>query len=118
MGSIYPKLKVNKSMGFHVHMNLSSMKLPQIIKICQNFIKYEDLIDILMLLSYHSGSPEYFKSNRSSVAIQFVKNINKTFHNNLASYNDMNQLVSLMNSTGHYYKLNLQNLGYWPSTNN
>jgi len=113
MDSISPKLKVNKSMGFHVHVDVSSMKLPQIIKICQNFIKYEDLMDTFMPLSRRSGSSEsdkYFKSNRNSVARLIHKNTNKACHNALVSCNDINQLVSLMNSTGRYYKLNLQNL--------
>merc|ERR1711933_341631 len=100
-------------MGFHVHVDVSSMKLPQIIKICQNFIKYEDLMDTFMPLSRRSGSPEsdqYFKSNRNSVAVSIGKNTNKACHNALVSCSDMNQLVDLMSSTGRYYKLNLQNL--------
>jgi Putative amidoligase enzyme len=43
------ELQVNKSMGFHCHVDVSSLNLQQIIKVCQNAIKYEVSIDIFGL---------------------------------------------------------------------
>ena len=109
MNSIQPKLKVNKSMGFHVHIDVSHLSLRQLIKVCQNFIKYETVFDSFMPLSRRNGSPEserFFRSNRSSVP----GNNNKQRHYALANCADIQSLAGMMNQNGRYHKLNLQNL--------
>ena len=114
LGDIEPKLKVNKSMGFHIHVDVSALALPQLIKVCQNFIKYEDVLDGLMPPSRRSGSAEsdeFFQSNRQTVskALGWDAN-NKQRHEALAACSNTLELVKMMNWDGRYYKLNLQNL--------
>ncbi len=94
-------IKVNKSMGFHVHVDVSRYTDSHIIKICHQFIKYEDAIDLMMPKSRRTGSIEsnsYFKSNAwAAKGYGMVINID--------------ELVQVMNpGNDRYYKLNLQNL--------
>ena len=126
MSEIRPKLQVNKSMGFHVHVDVSALSHTQLIKVCQNWIKYEDVLDRFLPPSRRTGSVEserYFCSNRSSVN-QMVAVLaggggyssgssvihNKQRHEALAACTDIQELVNAMNCDGRYYKLNLQNL--------
>jgi hypothetical protein len=102
-------LKVNKSMGFHVHLDVSALTHNQLIKICQNFIKYEHVVDALLPPSRRTGSPEcdrFFKSNRDAMGMRR----NNQRHLALESCQDVHDLSSLINPDGRYYKLNLQNL--------
>lgn len=100
---------VNKSMGFHCHVGVDGMGLSSLTKVCQNFIKYEDCLDTLMPPSRRTNSPEsrqYFKSNKSAVAGA----TNKERHEALEHCASVRELARLMNPSGRYYKLNLQNL--------
>jgi len=124
MDHITPKLRVNKSMGFHVHVDVSNYSGEQIVKICQNFIKYESVMDTFMPPSRRSGSDEstYFKSNRSAVCDAVLHHhhnhnnvhthtaTNRQCHDLLAQNATIDHLVSTMNTNGRYYKLNLTNL--------
>jgi len=126
MARISPKLSVNKSMGFHVHVDVSNLSCSQIIKICQNFIKYESVMDTFMPPSRRSGSHEstsFFNSNRTSVENGVVNMMygrthhrrvtnvtNRECHDFLARDDDKIRLVTDMNAEGRYYRLNLTNL--------
>ena len=104
-------IQVNKSMGFHVHIDVSGLSTRQLIKVCQNFCKYEHVMDSFMPPSRRTGSMEanrYFQSNRESVA--GVGATNREVHNVLGSCTDLYTLINVMNRQGRYYKLNLQNL--------
>lgn len=110
LSETYPKLQVNKSMGFHVHIDVSGYSIEQLIKICQNFCKYERVMDSFMPPSRRDGSHEcdsYFKSNRNSVQ---PGGSNLQIHTVLENCYDIQTLASKMNRDGRYYKLNLQNL--------
>lgn len=106
------QIKLNKSMGFHVHIDVSQYNVPQLVKICQNFIKYEDVMDTFMPLSRRTGSAEsnrYFCSNKSSVGGEMWSNRQR--HTSLGSCDNLESLADIMNhGNSRYYKLNLQNL--------
>mmetsp|Transcript_2148 Transcript_2148/g.3510 ORF Transcript_2148/g.3510 Transcript_2148/m.3510 type:complete len:371 (+) Transcript_2148:437-1549(+) len=110
-------IRVNKSMGFHVHINVEALSTKQLVKICQNFIKYEDAMDAVLPPSRRSGSPEctdFFRSNRQAMSQSFGLSTHKERHDALQSCRDIRSLANLMNPEGpngsRYYKLNLQNL--------
>ncbi len=100
-------------MGYHVHIDVQSLTHEQLVKVCQNFIKYEDAMDSFMPFSRRTGSSEsnrYFQSNRSSVAMSRGIISNRMCHDALEQTDSTVELVDLMNQQGRYYKLNLQNL--------
>mmetsp|Transcript_26888 Transcript_26888/g.61907 ORF Transcript_26888/g.61907 Transcript_26888/m.61907 type:complete len:461 (-) Transcript_26888:538-1920(-) len=102
---------VNKSMGFHVHIGVQNYPLSSLIKLCQNFIKYEDAIDSIMPPSRRTGSNQskhYFKSNKYAVREPNATNADR--HKALSSCTTIAKLCRMMNPTGRYYKLNMQNL--------
>lgn len=104
-------VSVNKSMGFHVHINVEDMDLSSLKKICQNFVKYEDVIDTFMPLSRRSGSSEsnqYFKSNKLAVGDANASNLER--NQIIAACGATSILCHTINPTGRYYKVNLQNL--------
>ena len=102
-------LKVNKSMGFHLHVDVSDLTHAQLVKVCQNWIKYESQFDSILPRSRRTGSPEcdrYFKSNRDAMP----QTTNKDRHLALENTRNIQELAALMNPEGRYYKLNLENL--------
>lgn len=106
-------LQVNKSAGFHCHVDVSALSLAQLIKVCQNCIKYEDVIDALLPPSRRTGSHEcdtYFKSNyRAMHALGFSTNERR--HKALGACRSKEALAALMNpNQSRYHKINLQNL--------
>mmetsp|Transcript_10368 Transcript_10368/g.15401 ORF Transcript_10368/g.15401 Transcript_10368/m.15401 type:complete len:464 (-) Transcript_10368:138-1529(-) len=103
-------VKVNRSMGFHVHINVEDLSLESLIKVCQNFVKYEDAMDSFMPPSRRTGSDEsnqYFRSNKFDIGPNLS---NKQRHEMLAQCTSLEELCVMMNPQGRYYKLNLQNL--------
>lgn len=102
-------IKVNKSMGFHVHVEVKGMRQGQLNKICQNFVKYEAVFDSLVPPSRRNGSPEsdrYFRSNRDALGCSS----NQERHHAVAICRDIQSLADKMNPADRYYKLNLRNL--------
>mmetsp|Transcript_24419 Transcript_24419/g.52653 ORF Transcript_24419/g.52653 Transcript_24419/m.52653 type:complete len:450 (-) Transcript_24419:3462-4811(-) len=99
-------IKVNQSMGFHVHVNVSGLSLSELKNVCQNFVKYEEAIDSLMPPSRREGN-DYCKSNRLAVAGEWASNVE--IHHSLASCQSVKELGNLM-SPDKYHKLNMCNL--------
>lgn len=112
------RLMVNKSMGFHVHVDASQYSLDQLIRICQQFCKYEPVMDTFMPQSRRTGSEhsdKYFQSNaqviESSSSWSSSHDGIWTVHNRLGRCTDLESLADVMNAgNSRYYKLNLQNL--------
>jgi len=122
LGFFRGQVKVNKSMGYHVHIDVSGLSVPQLVKVCQNFVKYEDVMDRFFPPSRRTGSEEsgrYFQSNRVSVAggtsaysyHGHRTQTNREIHNSLGRCHSIADLADAMHQGGsRYYKLNLQNL--------
>ena len=106
-------LKVNKSMGFHVHIDVSQYSHPQLIKICQQFVKYEAAMDLLVPPSRRTNSPEsnrYFRSSRDAIKTSIgTRSMGEVFKA-IGRCRNIQELAALMNPAGRYYKLNLTNL--------
>mmetsp|Transcript_16491 Transcript_16491/g.35637 ORF Transcript_16491/g.35637 Transcript_16491/m.35637 type:complete len:453 (-) Transcript_16491:138-1496(-) len=103
LGKISSTINVNQSMGFHVHVNVDKMPLPELKKVCQNFVKYEEAIDSVMPPSRRRVN-EFCKSNRLAVAGEGASN--KEIHDSLASCNSLEKLGTLM-SPNRYHKFNM-----------
>lgn len=98
-------IRVNKSMGFHVHVNVEGATLLQLIKICQNFIKYENAMDSMMPFSRRGNT--FCQSNRGVVPGE----TNKEKHESLGRCQTLDDLMDAMNpGDSRYFKLNLVNL--------
>ena len=100
-----PSININKSMGFHVHVNVESLNLANLKNVCQNFVKYEKAMDKFMPQSRHESN--YCRSNRSAFGGR--KTTNKYIHEMIASCTSKEDLGNLM-SPDKYYKLNMQPL--------
>eukprot|EP00978_Attheya_sp_CCMP212_P026689 scaffold88301_cov45-Attheya_sp.AAC.1 len=104
---------VNKSMGFHVHIDVSSLSVSQLIKVCQNFVKYEPIVDTLMPPSRRTDNT-YCKSNRDEMVRSDGRTkltSNKDRHTRIGACKTVKELCEVMNPGNiRYFKLNLQNL--------
>ena len=99
-------IQVNESMGFHVHVDVSDLTLDQLIKVCQNFVKYEHVMDTFVpsaRRSHSSASQLYFRTH------QGIGNINRDRIDRLAACQTIEQLARTM-SPNRYAKLNMHNL--------
>jgi len=100
-------INLNKSMGFHVHINVEHFSLAQLIKLCQQFIKFERAIDSIMPESRRSTVNQFCKSNRAAI----LGTSNRSRNERLAHCYTVDELCSVMNpGNDRYFKLNLQNL--------
>lgn len=105
--------------SLHVQIDVSRLTLPQIIKVCQNFIKYEDAIDTLMPGCRRNNRCSDCRSNKDAMRSDYsnIRQLNNKERNNLiAKCTSFGDLISCLNpEEGQHYKLNLRNLIY-PTT--
>jgi len=99
-------IKVNASMGYHVHVDVSNLSLSELKKVCQNFVKYEAVMDTLMPPSRRTGGrgSKWCQSNRSAIG-----GSNPSMHRIIDACTTVQQLGNTMSPT-KYYKLNMQPL--------
>ena len=102
-----PSISVNSNTGFRLHVNAQDLKCDGLVKVCQNFVKYEDAIDSILPPSRRSGN-RYFQSNKA--ALNRIATTNKERNGAIANCSNTEQLMLLLNPNGKGYKLNLQNL--------
>ena len=95
--------KTANTMSFHVHVDVSDLSLQQLVKVCQNFIKYETVFDSFMP---ETLGERFCKSNQQAIGYH----TNRERHRALAKCESIAALVRMLNPAGRYYKLNLQNL--------
>jgi Putative amidoligase enzyme len=113
-------LRVNKSMGFHVHVDVSDLSVSHLVNVCQNFCRYEDVMDALQPMSRRTNSPEsdrYFRSNLCSFDRRQRHEALETFrhhHNAADPDDDVRTLAHLMNPPHN----NNHNDGYYDGNNN
>jgi len=109
----FPSVRLNKSMGFHVHIDVEKYSVSDLVKIFQQFLKYEDAIDSMMPRSRRTGSAEsnsFFKSNLE-MAKQALGRSKEGIMVSLSKCRSLRDLAHIVNPTGQrYYKLNIQNL--------
>ena len=113
LGSL--QVEANEKNGYHLHIDVSNLTLPQLIKVCQNFVKYERIMDRFFPPSRRTGSKgsdRHFKSNRASVAEDRQGVSNREIHDILTRSQSVAELAAAMNrgDRSRHYKLNLENL--------
>jgi hypothetical protein len=97
-------VEVGRSMGFHVHVDVSKFSCKELAKVCQNFLRIERAMDSFMPPSRREDVQQYCMSNEKVVESAALSNCET-----------LAELASVMNPGEHpgvarYYKLNLQNL--------
>ncbi|KAL7485015.1 hypothetical protein ACHAW6_010613 [Cyclotella cf. meneghiniana] len=98
--------------SFHVHINVAHLSLPQIIKICQNYIKYEEAIDSFMPWHRRDNRCHCCLSNKHAMSEKAQQELtNKERNIMIGKCTSLQELVSCLNPTeGQFYKLHLQHL--------
>jgi len=107
-------IKVNKSMGFHVHIGRSSFNMAQLKNICIMFVRFEKAMDSLMPKSRRGDNNEYGASNRNVVGGTHANHDER--RDVILKCNSIDELMDVMNPEEHpqngrggrYFKLNLR----------
>ena len=98
---------VSTSTSLHVHIDVSTLSIQQITKVCQNFVKYEEAMDSLMPYSQREDRcDEHCRSNKLAVK----GDTNKQRNQRIAACGErLEELIQCMNpDKNHYYKLDLR----------
>ncbi|KAL3933074.1 MAG: hypothetical protein SGARI_003798 [Bacillariaceae sp.] len=103
---------ISTDCGLHVHMDLTDISLADLKKICMNWVKYEDAIDLCIDENRRDSTNEYCMNVRDNM--RFADKTDSEVLELIDSQKSRKGLVNLMNAhpenRNRYYKLNLQNL--------
>eukprot|EP00970_Alexandrium_tamarense_P000960 scaffold106_cov209-Alexandrium_tamarense.AAC.41 len=108
--SSLPAVSTNHTLAsFHVQIDVSNLSTQQIIKVCQNFIKYEDAIDSLMPWNRREDRCFDCRSNKEAMSAQYTTNKQRNVR--IAKCESLKELVQCLNpAESQRYKLDLQHL--------
>ena len=103
---------VNKQCGYHVHVDLTGINFAGVRRICQNWAKYEDAIDLFLPESRRGNANRFCQSVRHNGFLGH--GTNKRVNDYIGACEDMDELMACINpitsedDPGRYYKLNLR----------
>lgn len=109
---------VDKQCGYHVHIDLSGIDFEGVKRICQNWVKYEDAIDLILPPSRRGDNNRFCQAVREN--FNFYDRTNKPVNDRIHKAKNMRSLQDLMNPIdrnedsdfynpeGRYFKLNLR----------
>jgi len=107
-----PGSYVNKQCGYHVHVDLTGIKFAGVRRICQNWAKYEDAIDLFLPRSRRGNANRFCRSVRYNAFLD--PGTNKEVNDYIGACEDKDELMACINpftsedDPGRYYKLNLR----------
>eukprot|EP00494_Astrolonche_serrata_P023145 UN23403 len=70
------KVEVNKSTGFHVHLNMGSTSLSSLKRIAWNYYQFEPAFELLVSPSRRQNN-KYCKSNRDVFSFDYSSDVKK-----------------------------------------
>ena len=107
-----PVSYVNVQCGLHVHVDLTDIKFAGVRRICQNWAKYEDAIDLFLPQSRRGNANRFCQSVRYNDFLG--PGTNKQVNDYIGACEDIYDLMECINpitaedDSGRYYKLNLR----------
>ena len=112
MNQIDDESYVNVQCGLHVHVDLTDIKFAGVRRICQNWAKYEDAIDLFLPQSRRGNANRFCQSVRYNDFLG--PGTNKQVNDYIGACEDIYDLMECINpitaedDSGRYYKLNLR----------
>ena len=111
----YDLVTVDKQCGYHVHIDLTGINLDGLKRICQNWVKFEDAIDLILPLSRRGDENRFARAVRENH--NFWDKDNKHVNDRIAKAKSIRALLDIMNPKitdrkdeyyypeGRYYKV-------------
>ncbi len=101
--SLLPSLA--RDTGLHVQIDATTLSFQEVVKVCQNFVKYEEAMDSFVIRNRREDRCESCRSNKQAVE----GNTNKERNVRISKCETMEDLVSCMNPAAtNHYKLHIR----------